>query len=77
MTCIKKSLVFILHELFPLDGFSCYFVSAPQYECKLDSMFDIILISRTGHVIVSQKDSSGIYSAFVTAHFIYSSLSAF
>ena len=53
MWCIKNmaALVFVLYELFPLDGFSCYFVSAPKYQSKLDCMIDIMQISRTGHDI--------------------------
>ena len=44
MSCIKNmvALVFIPYGLFLLDGFGCYFVSAPLYQYKLDYMFDIM-----------------------------------
>ena len=53
MSCIKNmvTLVFISYGLFLLDGFGCYFVSAPLYQYKLD--YILISCSRRGHDIVS------------------------
>ena len=43
------TLAFILSELFPLDGFRCNFVSAPQLEKRLEYNHDTSQLCRTGH----------------------------
>ena len=47
------TLTFILSELFPLDGFSCNFLSAPILENHLEDFDDTLQLCRTGHDDVS------------------------
>ena len=48
------TLTIILSESFPLDGFRCNFVSAPQLESPLEYFDDISQLCRTGHDNVSR-----------------------
>ena len=43
------TLAFILSELFPLDGFRCYFMSASLLENCLEYNHDTSQLCRTGH----------------------------
>ena len=48
------TLALILSELFPLDGFSCNFVSAPLLENRLEYNHDTSQLCRTVHDNVSR-----------------------
>ena len=50
----RITLAFILSELFPLVGFRCNFVSAPELECPLEYNHDTSQLRRTGHGDVSR-----------------------
>ena len=60
------ALVFILYELFPLDSFSSCFVCASLSQYKLDCMFVIMQISRTGHDIVPHLRETAFHTVSVT-----------